>query len=80
MGFMKLYRSRTNKILGGVVAGLAEYFNQDPTLWRLGFIILLLITGLMPFALVYLIAWIIVPEHPLVEPVQKENYTVSEDE
>ncbi len=76
----RLYRSRTNKILGGVLAGLAEYFNQDPTLWRLGFIVVLFITGLMPFMLVYLIAWIIIPESPLIEPVQKGNYTVSEDE
>ena len=76
----RLYRSRENKLIGGVLAGLAEHFNQHPTLWRLGFIIVLLITGLMPFVLVYLIAWVIIPEQPLVEPVGKESYRVSEDE
>lgn len=70
----RLYRSK-NKIVGGVLAGLAEYFGHDPVLWRLGFIVLLFITGLMPFALIYLVAWVIIPEAPVFEPVEKEDYT-----
>jgi len=59
----RLYRSRRDKILGGVCAGIAEYFNVDPVLVRLLWIIFTLISmGLGIVA--YLIAWIIVPEEP----------------
>jgi len=57
----KLYRSREQKILGGVCGGIAEYFDVDVTLVRL--ICLLVIFsgfGLIP----YIIAWIIIPENP----------------
>lgn len=74
----KLYRSRDNKLPGGVLAGFAEYFDQDPTFWRLGFIIFLVITGFMPGILMYVLAWIIIPERPLVEPVASSDYTVSQ--
>lgn len=60
----KLYRSKDNAVLAGVLAGCAEYFEQDPVLWRIGFIILLILTGLMPGVLVYLIAWVVMPEDP----------------
>ena len=58
----KLYRSRTEKIIGGVCGGLADYFNVDPTLVRLIFIILLFtpLHGL----LLYLILWLITPSAP----------------
>ena len=55
----KLYRSNTEKMLGGVCGGLAEYFNIDPTIVRLLFVAATLIGG--PGALVYLILWIITP-------------------
>lgn len=75
----RLYRSE-NKLVGGVLAGLAEYFAQDTTLWRLGFVILLIVTGLMPGVLIYLIAWVIIPLQPHVEPAPREDYTVSDNE
>lgn len=63
MGRMKrLYRSRKEKILGGVCGGIAEYFEADPTIVRLITVLLLLLTGVA--FLVYLIAWLIVPEKP----------------
>ncbi|MEW6610428.1 MAG: PspC domain-containing protein [Patescibacteria group bacterium] len=55
----KLYRSRTNKMIAGVCGGLAEYFNVDPTIVRLAFV---LITFFQGFGiLLYLVLWIIVP-------------------
>ena len=48
-------------MVAGVVAGLAEYFNQDTSLWRLGAVILLIITGLMPGVLIYFLAALIIP-------------------
>jgi len=55
-------RSKDNVLVAGVCAGFAEYFEQDPTVWRLGFVFFLLITGLMPGLLMYLVAWIVLPQ------------------
>lgn len=57
----KLYRSKSNRVLGGVCAGLAEYLNMDPVVVRIGWIALTLISlglGL----LLYIIMWVVVPE------------------
>lgn len=56
----RLYRSETDKILGGVCGGLAEHFNADPTLVRLLVIFIELITAGSAL-LLYLIAWLIIP-------------------
>ncbi|MGE5579350.1 MAG: PspC domain-containing protein [Bacillota bacterium] len=56
----KLYRSRRTKLLGGVAAGFAEYFNTDVTVMRLLFA-LVAITIPSSF-LAYILAWIIIPE------------------
>jgi phage shock protein C len=57
----KLTKSQ-NKMMTGTLAGVAEYMNLDPTVARIGFVFLLLITGLMPGLLIYLILWIFMPE------------------
>jgi phage shock protein C len=62
----KLYRSMKNKMLGGVSAGLGEYFDIDPTIVRLGFIALALLGG--PGIIIYIIMWLIVPPEPLDLP------------
>ena len=72
----RLYRSNKNKLVAGVLAGLADYFDHDPVLWRLGFVVLLIFTGLFPGVLVYLAFWVLVPEAPLIEPVDAADYTV----
>lgn len=59
----KLYRS-ANRTLAGVCGGLADYFNIDPTLVRLGYVAVCFMTGLLPCLLAYGIAMIIVPENP----------------
>ena len=43
-GAKKLYRSNKEKLLAGVLGGFAEYFNTDPTIVRLLFILLAIIT------------------------------------
>ncbi len=55
----KLYRSQTERMLGGVCGGLAKYLNVDTTIVRLFFIVLTLLGGFGP--LVYFIMWIVVP-------------------
>ena len=57
----KLYRSDEDKILGGVCGGLGEYFDIDPTLVRLIFILL----GLHGSGVIlYLVAWLLIPKKP----------------
>lgn len=56
-----LYRSTADRKIAGVCAGLAEYFNIDPIIVRLIFLILLLPGG-APGFLPYIILWIVVPE------------------
>ncbi|RPI75908.1 MAG: PspC domain-containing protein [Ignavibacteriales bacterium] len=62
----KLYRSLKDRMLGGVAAGLAEYFDIDPTIVRVLFVITLFLGG--TGILAYIILWIIVPEAPVQFP------------
>lgn len=55
----RLYRSRNNRMIAGVCGGIAEYFNVDPTIIRLLWVLFAL-TGSGVIA--YLIAWVIIPE------------------
>lgn len=57
----KLYRLRSEKMIGGVAAGIAHYFDIDPVLVRIAFIILAFQSGAGVIA--YIILWIIVPEY-----------------
>jgi len=58
----RLYRSTTDRKIAGVAGGLAEYFNMDPFLVRLIFIILTIAYGTS--VLIYLVLWIVTPEKP----------------
>lgn len=55
----RLYRSQTDKMLGGVCAGLGEYLDVDPTVIRLIFVLAALLGG--HGILLYLILWLIMP-------------------
>ena len=59
----RLYRSRTERMLGGVCGGLGVYFTIDPTLIRVLFVVLALASGAGLIA--YLLLLIIVPIEPL---------------
>lgn len=58
----RLTRDSNNKILGGVCAGIANYLDTDPTIIRLIWAILTFFTAIIGGTLLYLIAWIIMPE------------------
>ena len=59
----KLYLSDTDKKIGGVCGGLGEYLDIDPTLVRVVFVILALMSlGLV--AIAYLLIWMIIPRKP----------------
>ena len=58
----KLYRSRTNRMIGGVLGGFAEYLGIDATVLRVIYAFLALFTGFVWGVLLYILAMIIVPE------------------
>ncbi|HZD70817.1 MAG TPA: PspC domain-containing protein [Actinomycetes bacterium] len=60
----RLYRSRSDRLIAGVCGGIAEYFGWDPTLVRLVFVALLFLPIPGPQALLYLVAWIVIPYEP----------------
>jgi phage shock protein C len=66
----RLYRSRSDSMIGGVAAGLADYLNSDPALVRIVWAILVVVTGGAALV-VYIVAWIVVPEEPVgpAEPI-----------
>jgi len=60
----KLYRSR-ERMLGGVLAGFAEYINADVSLIRIAYVLISIISAAFPGILVYIICWVVIPEKPL---------------
>lgn len=59
----RLYKSRTEKMLGGVCGGIAQYFDIDPTLVRLAWLIAIFCFG--GGLIAYLIAYIVIPREPV---------------
>ena len=59
----RLYKSNRNKMIDGVCGGVAEYFNLDPTLVRLGWGVFCALGG--SGILAYIIAAIIIPRNPI---------------
>ena len=58
----RLYRSNENKMLAGVCGGIAEYFDIDPTIVRLAWVLLCPLGG--SGILAYIIAAIVIPRCP----------------
>ncbi len=63
--YKKLTRSRDNRMIAGVCAGLGEYLGIDPTIVRL-LVVLAFFTGFGGIALVYLIMALLIPEQAAV--------------
>jgi phage shock protein C len=66
----RLHRDDETALVAGVLGGLANYFAQDPLLFRLIAIMFIILTGVFPGLLMYLIAWIVMPRRP------KADYTI----
>ena len=64
----QLYRSVADRKIGGVAAGTAAYFDIDPSISRVLWLLLAIFTG-GAFVVVYLVMWAIVPEEPWQPPV-----------
>ncbi len=76
----KLYRLRRDRVVGGVSAGLAEYFSIDTLLVRVIFIVMAFFNGIGIIA--YLIMWMVIPENPNETPFvhKKKKEDTEEDE
>jgi phage shock protein C len=74
MSTKRVYRDQETAVIAGVLGGLADYFKQDPVLFRLAAIVLLILTGVFPGVFFYLVAWLIVPRKPKMEA----DYTITE--
>ena len=62
----RLYKSETNKIFAGVIGGVGEYFDVDPTILRLGFLLIAAMSAFFPSIVAYIIACFIVPKAPKI--------------
>jgi phage shock protein PspC (stress-responsive transcriptional regulator) len=67
----RLYRSLVDKKIGGVAGGIADYFEIDPLLIRLLFVILTLAGG--GGVLIYIILWIVTPEQPYIYTASRKS-------
>ena len=61
MGVKRIYRSEKDKVIGGIFGALGEMYSVDPTLLRLIFVFIAIVTGVIPFLVTYIIAWMIIP-------------------
>ena len=59
-----LRRSRTDRMIAGVCAGLARHFGLDTTLVRVLYVIVSVLSAAFPGILVYIVMWIVIPEEP----------------
>lgn len=57
-----LTRSRSDRMLAGVIGGIARRFGWDSNLTRIGYVILSVVSAGFPGILVYLILWLLMPE------------------
>jgi phage shock protein PspC (stress-responsive transcriptional regulator) len=59
---MALVRSRRNKMIAGVCGGIAESLKWDPTLVRLLYVLVSVLSAAFPGILVYLVLWVVMPQ------------------
>jgi phage shock protein C len=70
----KLYKSDTDKVLAGVIGGLGEYLDMDPTILRLAYILITVLTGVVPAIVAYFIAVLVVPNKPAVHHINQTEH------
>lgn len=60
----RLYRSRSDRKIAGVLGGIADYFGFDPSWVRIAYVIATLVTGIVPLTFLYLVMAFVVPKAP----------------
>ncbi|MBI5139256.1 PspC domain-containing protein [Candidatus Nomurabacteria bacterium] len=66
----RLYKSKDNKVIFGVMGGLGEYFNVDPVLFRVAYLGLTFAGAIAPGVIAYVLMAIVMPKHPDAVPAQ----------
>jgi len=61
---MPLLRSRRNSIIAGVCGGLAEWLGWSPTVVRILYVVVSILSAAFPGIIVYIILWILMPKAP----------------
>jgi phage shock protein C len=62
---MALQRSRTDKMIAGVCGGIAKSAGWDPTLVRVLYVVVSILSAAFPGLLVYVVLWMVMPKEPL---------------
>lgn len=60
----KLYRSDKNKIFAGIMGGFGEYYEMDPVLLRAFALAIIILTGLFPGLIAYILMILVIPQKP----------------
>lgn len=58
---IKLHRSKNNRMIAGVMGGIAEYLGWSPTITRLAFFIISTLSGAVTGVFIYFVLWIVMP-------------------
>ena len=72
----RLVRSRIDKKIGGVCAGLADYFDIDPTIVRVVWLLAIFLGGTGGF--LYIVLWIVLPLAPVTVPVAVSSSPIAQ--
>jgi len=76
----ELRRVREDAKVGGVLGGLARHLGIDPTLLRVGYVLVSVLSAAFPGLLVYIMLWIILPADPAFDPLDDDDlYEYEED-
>ncbi|MGH8235090.1 MAG: PspC domain-containing protein [Rhodanobacteraceae bacterium] len=57
-----LRRSRSDRVLAGVIGGVADYFGLDPTLARIVYVLFSIFSAAFPGIFVYILLWLLIPQ------------------
>lgn len=60
----RLYKSKDNKVISGVMGGLGEYFDIDPVVFRVAYTAFSFFTGVIPGVLAYILMAVVMPSRP----------------
>ena len=71
----RLHKSNEDKIFAGVLGGIGEYFDIDPTILRLLYILIAVMTALFPAIIGYVIAALVVPKRPETHHVHHTEHS-----
>lgn len=73
----KLIRSRRDRKIAGICAGMGQYLELDTSLVRILWVLVTFAVGFFPGLIAYIVAWIIVPEEPEFQPVVAAGHPVT---